>query len=116
WLGRGLVDIVRDFKPHIGWADFIILADNVKTSLREFDRIRDDGKPVLGPSYLSAKWEIDRALGQEVLQAAGIKIIPSTEFDSLDAAIKHVRKHDKAFVSKPTNDGDSDKMLSYCAK
>ncbi len=112
-IGRGLVEIVDDFKPHMGWADLIFNADNNRylTLLEPYKLM---GFPIVGACLKSAEWELDRDVGMKVLKKHGIATPPSKEFTDYDSAIAYVKKEMKRFVSKPS--GDDNKALSYCAK
>lgn len=114
-IGQGLVNLIRDFKPWLRWADVVFLVDNT-LYMRDMDNHRSwmSNNNVFGPSVETTRWETDRHAGQQVFQKAGISTIPFAEFSSYDDAIAHVKKHDKRFVSKPSD--EEDKALSYVAK
>ena len=112
-IGRGILDIVPDWRDHIEWADLIYLADNSKW-LPQMDSLRAKGKLVIGATEKSAKWELDRMTGQDIFKKCGIKIIPSEAFTDYDAAIEYVKKTGGRLVSKPC--GDAAKELSYVSK
>lgn len=112
-IGRGIVELVDDFKPWLRWADLVFNTDNTRY-LRDLDAARAEGILVVGASSEAAEWELDRDCGMKVLRKAGVAIPPSVEFTDYDTAIAHVKKEDKRFVSKPS--GDADKALSYCSK
>lgn len=113
-IGRGILDIVDDWRQYIDWADIIYLADNSKY-LPQMDMLRQKGKLVIGATQKSAKWELDRETGQIMFEKCGIDTIPSESFTSYDAAIEYVRKNsNKRLVSKPC--GEAAKELSYVSK
>ena len=112
-IGQGMVDLIDDYKPWLVWADLIFNTDNTYY-LRDLDMIRAFGVPVVGASREAAEWELDRDVGQKVLQKHGVDVPPCKEFNDYDQAIAYVKKHGKRFVSKPS--GDADKSLSYVAK
>lgn len=112
-IGRGLLDIVHDWREHIEWADIIYLADNTKW-LAQLDALRKTGKLVIGATEASAKWELDRETGQNIFDKCDIETIASEAFDNYDEAIKYVTKTGGRLVSKPC--GDTDKSLSYVSK
>lgn len=113
-IGHGLVTRVWDWREHMRWADLVVLADNTKY-LREIDRWRKDGPPIIGATVDSASWELDRKTGQNVFKKGGISVPPFREFERYDDAIAYVEREDRAFVSKPSYD-ESDKALSYVGK
>ena len=111
-VGTGFVEVVRDPRDWFRWANLIVATDN-NVYLRDLDLHRADGGLVIAATQEVAQWEINRQLGQAILKKAGIATIPSTTFHDYDAAIRHVKKNMKRYVSKPTGDGTADKALSY---
>jgi phosphoribosylamine---glycine ligase len=115
YIGKGLVDLVEDFRPWFRWADVVFCSDNVMY-LRDLDNLRANfGVPVVGPSADAAAWELDRAAGQAIFKKHKIPVIDGKEFTDYDSAIAHVKKHDERFVSKPSGNVE-DKALSYVSK
>lgn len=112
-IGRGILDIVSDWRDHIDWADIIYLADNTKY-LPQLDTLRAQGKLIIGATEKSAKWENDRQTGQDIFEKCDIDTIPSESFDNYDSAIEYVKKTGGRLVSKPC--GDAAKELSYVSK
>lgn len=114
-IGDGLVEKVDDWRDWMRWADLIVLADNTKY-LREIDAWRqNEDVCIIGASSESARWELDRKVGQEMFKKVGIEVPAFREFSDYDAAIAFVKKENRAFVSKPSYD-ESDKSLSYVGK
>lgn len=113
-IGDGILTKVKDWEPSMKWADIVLVSDNVKY-LSALEKYRKRGFPIFGPSVELAEWELDRDVGQKVMEIAGIETIPSTEFSNYDKAIAFVEANlDKRYVSKPS--GDADKALSYVSK
>jgi phosphoribosylamine--glycine ligase len=113
-IGQGLVDKVTNWKKYMDVADLIYSADNLE-HMDEIDSYIKKGYPVFGPGKRSAKLELDRMYGQNVIKAFKGPIIPSTEFKNYDAAIKFVKDNPKRYVCKPCGE-EEDKTLSYVAK
>jgi phosphoribosylamine---glycine ligase len=113
-IGEGFVDVVRNHKEWMRWAQLVLCTDN-SLYLRDLDSYRDEGGLVIGPSQEAAKWELDRKLGQDVFRKAGIDVATAKEFHSYDDAISFVKKTMGRFVSKPCDDANADKSLSYCS-
>lgn len=113
-IGRGLIDIVDDWRKWMHWADVVFLTDNLKY-LKELDYWRLKGIKIVGPSVEGASWELNRTLGMKVLEKHGIECPAYKEFSDYDAAITYVKKQDRPFVSKPCGE-ETDKALSYVAK
>lgn len=114
--GEGIVPKLRDFdalrKKWLGWADLIFLPDNT-AYLDMLEPYRKIGYPIFGCNLAAVEWELDREVGQRVMQECGMNIIPGKTFHDYDSAIDHVKKHGKAFVSKPSGDGE--RAMSYVA-
>jgi len=109
--------ISSDLKGSIKWAGkdgLIITTANCKY-LDELDRWREFGYPVFGPTKASAKLEIDRAAGMEVMKQHGMNIPVYHEFNSMKEALAFAWKADRCFVFKPLGDCD-DKSLTFVPK
>ena len=112
-IGQGFVNRIGDYSASLRWADLVFLADNTK-DLRITDALRKMTGAVIGPTWQTAQWELDRTLGMEMFEDHDIPVPEYREFTSFDEAIAYVKKQDRPFVSKPS--GDADKALSYVAK
>ena len=113
FIGRGLVELVDDFRPWLRWADLTFNSDNT-LYLRDLDSARANGYPVMSASSALAEWELDREVGMGILKKHGINIPASKTFSDYDKAIAYVKKEGRRFVSKAS--GDDDKALSYVSK
>jgi len=114
--GKGFVDFVPDYKPHVSWADLILIADVGYGKLA--DSLRKKGKYVVGGTEATDRWELDRKLGQSILKACGIDVLPAKEFSTIKSALPFVESEARkgiAYVSKP-NDDKNDKSLSFVPK
>lgn len=111
-VGKGFVEVVRDPREWLRWANLTVACDNAVYT-RDLDAHRLTGGKVIASSQETARWEIDRQLGQSILRKAGIPTIPSIEFSDYDKAIAHVKKAMKRYVSKPTGEFENNKALSY---
>lgn len=112
--GDGLVDKIRDFadlrKKWIGWADLIYTPDNT-CYLDLLEPFRKIGYPIFGCNLEAVEMELDRDHGQKVMSDHGLKVIEGKTFHDYDTATTYVKKHGKAFVSKPSGDGE--RAMSY---
>lgn len=113
-VGKGLIELVRDWRPWMRWADLIFLESN-NSYMREMEGWRREGCLIIGGNDESASWEIERSKGMKVFEKAGIPTLPYREFRDYDSAIAYVKRHDRPFASKPCGKCD-DKSLSYVAK
>lgn len=113
-IGKGLVELVDDWRKWAHWADLIIALQN-DLYMQELERLRAEGCLIIGGNPESASWESDRSRGMQVFKTAGIPVPAYREFTEYDVAIRYVNNHHAAFVSKPSGHCD-DKALSYVAK
>lgn len=113
-IGRGLIDVIPDWREWIRWADLVFVTDNTRY-LRELDAWRKQGVAIVGPSQDAAQWELDRTGGMKVFQKHGIAVPEYREFSDYDKAISYVKREGRPFVSKPCG-VEGDKALSYVAK
>src|SRR5215469_8661601 len=113
-VGRGLVDLIDDWRPWARWADLALLSSN-DLYMAELERWQRDGLPVIGGNVESARWEHDRAYGMRVFKQAGIPVPPYREFTDYGEAAAYVKRRKLPFASKPSGNCD-DKALSYVAK
>jgi phosphoribosylamine---glycine ligase len=113
-IGAGIVPVIRDFAPSLEWADLILMADN-SLYLRQVDSFRAFRPKalIIGPTWETAQWELDRRVGFKVFTDHNIDVAPFREFKDYDSAISFVKKEDRRFVSKPFGDGD--KAMTYAA-
>jgi phosphoribosylamine--glycine ligase len=114
FIGKGMVDVVDDFRPWLRWSNLAITTDNTKYVI-ELQRHREAGGLVIAPPPEVAEWEQERQCGQQVFRRAGIPTLPSIEFTDYDKAIAHVKKTMARFVSKPCGSDSNDKAMSYCS-
>jgi phosphoribosylamine--glycine ligase len=110
-VGDGFVDKVERWEDHKDWADVIIFDDCEFGTLP--DRLRKEGKAVIGGTPYTDKLEMDRDFGQEEMQAAGLTVLPRWEFDSFDAAITFIKVNPGRYVVKPSGKAQNEKVLSF---
>lgn len=110
-VGDGFVEKVEAWEDHKAWADVIIFDDSDFGDLAE--RLRKEGKAVLGGTKYSDKLEFDRDFGTEEMKAAGLTTLPSWEFESFEAAIEFVKQNPNRYVVKPSGKAQNEKVLSY---
>jgi phosphoribosylamine--glycine ligase len=116
-IGQGLVERVSAWQAHLRWADLVFCTDNTAYLAELHSACRalgSRGPLIVGATPRTAEWELDRTLGMGLCRKAGLSVPDFKEFTDYNAAIRYVKKEDRAFVSKPS--GDADKALSYVAK
>ena len=110
-VGDGFVDKVDDWEKHVDWADVIIFDDIGfgKTA----DKLRSEGKRVVGGSTYTDKLEDSREFGQAELEVAGVNVLPNWNFTDFDEAIKFVQKNPDRYVLKPSGAAQNEKELLF---
>jgi phosphoribosylamine--glycine ligase len=110
-VGDGFVDKVDKWEEHKDWADVIVFDDCEFGTIP--DRLRKEGKAVVGGTPYTDKLEMDRDFGQEEMNAAGLTVLPRWEFDSFDAAITFIKVNPGRYVVKPSGKAQNEKVLSF---
>jgi phosphoribosylamine--glycine ligase len=111
-IGDGFVPKVDEWEPHVDWADVVVF-DDVLGHGELADRIRKQGKAVVGGTPYTDRLEDDRTFGQEELKKHGVSIIPFQEFTDFDSAIKYVEEHPATYVIKPSGEAQNIKRLLF---
>jgi phosphoribosylamine---glycine ligase len=112
-IGQGLVPKTGDWASRMKWADLIFLPDNA-CYMRDMQWYHEHGYPIYGANDWTARWELERGTGMDVLEKHGVKTLGGECFTNYDKAIEYVRSTMGRYVSKPS--GDADKALSYVSK
>jgi phosphoribosylamine---glycine ligase len=112
-IGKGLTHRVESYEPWMRWADLIVCTASAKYG-SVLEQYYAKGYPIFGANKAAAEWELDRCVGQQVLEDHGIKVLPYSRFSSYDDAIAYVHQSAGDFVCKPI--GDADRALSYVGK
>ncbi len=110
-VGEGFVDKVEDWQKHKDWADVIVF-DDVGWG-EQADKLRKEGKKVVGGSVYTDKIEDDRDFGQEEMKSVGINVLPHWDFTNFDDAIKFVTENPGRYVIKPSGKAQDDKHLLF---
>lgn len=110
-VGDGFVEKVENWEDHKAWADVIVFDDSDFGDLCE--RLRKEGKAVVGGTRYSDKLEFDRDFGTEEMKAAGLSTLPSWELGDFDSAIQFIRQNPGRYVVKPSGRAQNEKVLSY---
>jgi phosphoribosylamine--glycine ligase len=110
-ISDGFVEKTEAWESLKDWADVVIFDDIGFGTVAE--RLRKDGKAVVGGSPLSDRLELDRDFGQEQLKKAGLQTIPSWDFTSFDDALKFVKENPGRYVVKPSGKAQEEKVLSF---
>jgi phosphoribosylamine--glycine ligase len=110
-VGEGFVEMVDRWEDSKDWADVVVFDDCEFGALAE--KLRAEGKAVIGGTPYTDRLEMDRDFGQEEMRAAGITILPRWEFASFDDAIGFIKANPGRYVVKPSGRAQNDKVLSF---
>ncbi len=110
-VGDGFVEKVDAWEPLKEWADVIVFDDIGFGELAE--KLRIEGKFVVGGSVYTDKLENDREFGQKELTDAGVNTLDSWNFTSFDDAIDFVKKNPDRYVIKPSGNAQNEKELLF---
>ena len=111
-VADGFVQKVDNWEKEVGWADVIVF-DDVLGHGTIADKLRKEGRNVIGGTPYTDMLEHDRAIGQEELRKSGVSIIPQWNFDSFDEAIDFVEQHPDKYVIKPSGEAQNMKRLLF---
>jgi phosphoribosylamine---glycine ligase len=116
--GEGLVERPKEWEYLMDGVDLVVMTGNTITGYPEYTKRLEDffaqDYPIFGPNLASAKLELDRLHGQQVLEGAGIQILPFIIADNLYDAIDYVTLTREPIVIKPWG-GEEDKSLTCVA-
>jgi phosphoribosylamine--glycine ligase len=111
-VGDGLVPKTSDWQSDVAWADLIIF-DDVLGQGKKAQKLRKEGKLVIGGTPYTDRLEDDRSFGQEELKKAGVSIIPYQNFTSFDEAIEYVKNNPDRYVIKSSGEAQNSKHLLF---
>lgn len=104
----GMLDRVSDWRTQLDWIreagseGCIVFESAAKGALQ--DQLRRDGLRVIGGSAWGDRIENDRAYGQEVMRAHGLRTAAVHEFAAFDEALAFLRRHPGRYVYKLSDD------------
>jgi len=111
-IGDGFVEKVADWKTAVEWADIIVF-DDVLGQGEMAQKLRKQGKLVVGGTPYTDKLEDDRSFGQDELKKCGVSILPYQEFTDFDTAITYVKDNPGEYVIKPSGEAQNIKRLLF---
>lgn len=107
----GFVEKCEDWQREIDWSDIVVFDDIGFGAIAE--RLRRQGKLVVGGSIYTDRLEDDREFGQEEIRRAGMNTIPSYNFTDFDTAIKFLKENPGRYVLKPSGKAQNEKELLF---
>ena len=113
-IGDNILPKSEDWQADVAWADVVVFED-VGYGKHQ-DRLRKEGKPVVGGSDLGDKLEDDRALGQSALKESGVPVLDHHDFTDFAASRAWLKENPGRYVLKPNGAAADVKALAYIAK
>lgn len=111
-IADGFVPKSTDWQEDVDWADVVVF-DDVLGQGEHAQRLRQQGKLVVGGTPYTDRLEDDRSFGQEELRRFGIPIIPYREFTDFDDAVSFVRENPGRYAIKPSGEAQNVKGLLF---
>jgi phosphoribosylamine--glycine ligase len=110
-VGDGFVEKADEWESLKDWAEVVVFDDIGFGAAAE--KLRSEGKSVVGGSVYTDKLENDREFGQNELRDAGVNTLPSWNFTSFDEAVEFVKKNPDRYVIKPSGSAQNEKELLF---
>lgn len=111
-IADGFVLKTDDWEKDVEWANVIIF-DDVLGHGKLAQKLRAQGKLVIGGTEYTDKLEDDRAFGQEELKKAGVNIIPYNNYNYFEEAIDYVKNNPSRYVIKPSGEASNIKRMLF---
>ncbi len=110
-VGNGMFEKIDSYEDYLDWADIIVFDDVGFGDLQ--DKLRNEGKMVIGGSKYFDTLEQDRTKGKEVFKSIGLEVPDFWEFNDFDKAIDFVNENPGRYVIKPYGKTENYKELAY---
>lgn len=102
---EGFLKKVDAWEPHVAWAD-VVCFDDVEFG-EAAEKLRREGKKVIGGTVYTDRLEIDREFGQAELKKYGINVLPSWQFENYEEGIRFIKENPGRYVFKPSGNTPS---------
>jgi phosphoribosylamine--glycine ligase len=80
--------------------DLTVVGPEAPLALGLADRLRAEGRAVVGPSAAAAQIEASKAFAKELLAAAGVRTAPGRSFNAVGPALEFIEGHPEPLVVK----------------
>lgn len=102
---NGFLEKIDNWESFKDWADVIVFDDNEFGEIA--DKLRKNGKLVIGGSIYTDMLEMDRDFGQTEMKKYGVNILPQWQFTDYEEAINFIRNNPDRYVFKPSGNTPS---------
>ncbi|MBI4393531.1 MAG: phosphoribosylamine--glycine ligase [Euryarchaeota archaeon] len=113
-IGDNIVEKSANWEEDVAWADVIVFEDTGYG--KHQDRLRKEGKPIVGGSELGDRLEDDRDFGQQTLKDLEVPTLDFRDFTDFDEARKWVTDTPGRYVLKPNGPAADFKGLAFVSK
>lgn len=113
-VGDHVVAKSEDWETDVAWADVVVFEDTGYG--KHQDRLRKEGKSVVGGSDLGDRLEDDRDFGQQTLRELGVRTLEFRDFTDFGEARAWVQANPGRYVLKPNGPAADFKGLAYASK
>ena len=110
-VGDGFVEKVSAWDTLVDWAEVVVFDDIGFGKVA--DKLRSEGKRVIGGSSYTDRLENEREFGQQELEKAGVSVLPNWNFSDFDEAIKFVQANPQRYVINPSGRAQNEKELLF---
>ena len=110
-VGDGFVPKCDNWQAHKEWADVIVFDDIGFGDIA--DKLRKEGKLVVGGSDYTDKLEDDRDFGQDEMKKFGMNTLPKWNFTDFDEGIAFIKENPGRYVLKPSGKAQDEKELLF---
>lgn len=110
-VGDGFVEKVDSWEDQVDWAD-VIAFDDIGFG-KAAEKLRAEGKKVVGGSAYTDRLENEREFGQQELAEAGVSVLPNWNFSDFEEAVKFVQSNPGRYVIKPSGKAQNEKELLF---
>jgi len=102
---NGFIEKIDNWESYKDWAEVIVFDDVEFGEIA--DKLRKNGKLVVGGSKYTDELEMDRDFGQIEMKKYGVNILPQWQFSNFDEAIEFIEKNPERYVFKPSGNTPS---------
>jgi phosphoribosylamine--glycine ligase len=93
------IDRIADAADMLG-SDLVVVGPEAPLAAGLADRLRAEGRAVVGPSAAASQLEASKAFAKDVMAAAGVPTAASATFTDLGSALAYVERHAEPLVVK----------------
>jgi phosphoribosylamine---glycine ligase len=113
-IGDGITPKSENWEQDAAWADVLVFEDTGYGKAQ--DKLRKEGKAVVGSAEIGDRLEDDRDFGQQTLRELGVKVLDHHDFTDFAQARAWIAANPGRYVLKPNGPAADFKGLAYASK